>query len=613
MRILQDIVAETRHFTSAMRRPRFRQALAAEMRTFASGLPGILPWLPRFRETSTFTLLSALQAHAAKTPNGIALLVGDERVTFRELDARTSQYAHVLSRAGAKVGSRVVLLGSNSTEYVAWILAATRVGAVAALINTNLTAAPLAHAIRAAKTDIAVVQDQFASRLPAAFHSDNPLREVLVYGNREFEQRAASVPNSPFPPARVQANSDFVYIYTSGTTGLPKPSRVTHARTLLMGASMAHFFFRFRPHDRVYIALPLYHSSGLLLGIGGSLAGGVPAVIRESFSASNFWPDVRRYEATCILYIGELARYLLERPPLPNDRDHKVRVAVGNGMREDLWKAFRARFGIQEIREFYGATEAPGALANFADVPGSVGRIPLRRIGSFRLVKFDIESENHVRDGNGFCIPCDANEVGELLVRLGKKNEKSPLEAAVGFRGYTDEIATQKKILEDVFERGDRYYRTGDLLRVDEDDFWYFVDRIGDTFRFKGENVATTEVAAVIERCRDVRGATVFGLPLRGVDGQVGVAAIEATPEHFDWADFARVVNELPAYARPQFVRVTSALSTTGTLKVTKASLRAEGVDPRRVQDPIFFLRGGTYVKLDGSLYEDIMERRVRL
>ena len=327
----------------------------------------------------------------------------------------------------------------------------------------------------------------------------------------------------------------------------------------------------------------------------------------RSFSASAFWDDVHRYQATAILYIGELCRYLVNAAPQPNETPNPVRVAVGNGLRPDIWPRLQTRFGIERIREFYGATEAPGFIANIRGREGSVGRVPLGGAGFLRLAQFDVDRDEHVRDSRGFCVPSKVGQPGELLIRL-----PSVSTGGLSYRGYTDEKATEKKIMRDVFRKGDQYFRSGDLLRRDEDGFYYFVDRIGDTFRWKGENVSTAEVADVITRDDAIDEATVVGIHVPNMDGQAGLVAV-VPANGFDPEHFGRTVAELPAYAQPRFVRVMGGLAKTGTFKIQKNEMRNDGVDPAAVEDPLFVRTDGGYEPLTPERWSEVKEGRLKL
>jgi fatty-acyl-CoA synthase len=333
-----------------------------------------------------------------------------------------------------------------------------------------------------------------------------------------------------------------------------------------------------------------------------------PMAMRESFSAKNFFPDVQRYRATAMIYIGELCRYLLNMEPSEAERNNPLRVAVGNGLRADVWEPFQKRFQIDEIREFYSATEAPGVIFNLTGKVGSLGHVPFRRLGRLKLARYDIAQDELVRGPDGMCVECEPGEDGELLIKL----EAKPRSALGEFRGYTDPEATKKKILENVFEKGDRYFRSGDLMRFDDNDYFYFVDRIGDTYRWKGENVSTAEVAEVLSAAAGVREATVSGVHVPGMEGQAGLAAVVCEGD-FDPGGFWRAAQELPSYAQPRFVRVLPSLQTTGTFKIQKTKLRQDGVDPTRLGDAVYLRQDGGYVPLTPDLWKDVVEGRARL
>ncbi len=592
-----------------MQRPSWRDAVRAELRTLLPALKHTVPAIVRTaREDADASLIKLALENAARDPYGLAIEMGTERFTWRDVDDQTSRVAHVLADAGVRQGDVVALLGANSPLYIVLVLGISRIGATAALINSNLEGQPLSHAITSANAKVLVTQGRYLDRVRARDDLRDRLDHVLVYDGGDLEERMASSSSTPFPRAKVGTGTDFVYIYTSGTTGLPKPCRVTHARTVIAGNSFGHLFFGFRPGDKLYCVLPLYHSNGLMLATGSCIVTGTPLALRESFSASQFWTDVQRYRATHMIYIGELCRYLVNTPPTEAEKNNTLRVAVGNGMRSDVWPEFVSRFGIGTVREFYGATEAPGLIVNLTGRVGSIGRVPLQGLGPMKLIRYDVDADAHVRDASGYCVQCRPHESGELVFRLAEK----PASAVSDFRGYTDPAATQKKVLTDVFEPGDRYYRSGDLLRMDDDGFFYFVDRIGDTFRWKGENVSTAEVADVLGSSPDIKECTVSSVLIPGMEGQAGLAAV-VCENGFDPATFWRAAQELPAYAQPRFVRVLEKLSTTGTFKIQKTQLRSEGVNPSVVTDPIFLRQDDGYVRLTPDVWAEVTEGRIRL
>ncbi len=581
----------------------WQQSVLAEARALPNAARGALPWLVRMFAGRTNSLLDMVLFHAKRDPHGLAIEMDDVRMSWQSLAEATSRVAHVLAGAGVRKGDVVVVLGLNSPFYVAAVLGVSRVGGTAALVNNHLEGRPLAHALKSSKARVAIVEDRLRERVDALPEVDELLPKRLTYGpGSELEKAMERVPWTSFKPVKVSRNDDFVYIYTSGTTGLPKPCRVSHSRVVMGGAAFASVMFEFQPGDKLYCALPLYHASALVLGAAACIASGTPLALRESFSARAFWSDVKRYRATAMLYIGELCRYLLAAEPSPDERGHAIRVAVGNGMRPDVWEPFQQRFGIEKIREFYAATEAPGFLLNLSGKVGAVGRVGLNGLGWLSIVKYDVDRDTHPRDANGFCIECGPDEAGELLVRLPQLVQFGALE----YRGYTDEEATQKKVLTDVFEKGDRFFRSGDLLRRDADGFYYFVDRIGDTYRCKGENVSTAEVADVLSRAEGVREVTVVGVNVPAIEGQFGLAGVVVDGE-FDAEAFTKVARELPSYAQPRFVRLLPELEKTGTFKVQKAALRKEGADPSRVRDRLYVWDPSGYLPMTEAMYEEII------
>jgi fatty-acyl-CoA synthase len=367
------------------------------------------------------------------------------------------------------------------------------------------------------------------------------------------------------------------------------------------------------PSDRMYNCLPMYHSVGGVVATGAMLVSGGSVVIREKFSATRFWDDIAANDCTVFQYIGELCRYLVNSPPHPLETAHRLRMSCGNGLRPDVWDEFRRRFQIPRNLEFYAATEANFSLYNCEDEPGSIGRIPpfLAHRFPVALVKFDIDTGEPVRGENGFCIRCGPDEIGEAISRIPDDTGKG----GRPFEGYTDRAASAKKVLRDVFAAGDAWFRSGDLMRKDARGFYYFVDRIGDTFRWKGENVSTTEVAEILAQVPGVAEAIVYGVKVESLDGRAGMVAI--TPgEGFDLAKLHEAaVQGMPGFAKPLFVRIQPEMETTGTFKYRKVDLVREGFNPGASGDPIYFNdpQSHAFVRLDAALYRRIESGEVRL
>jgi fatty-acyl-CoA synthase len=379
--------------------------------------------------------------------------------------------------------------------------------------------------------------------------------------------------------------------------------------------AMTHGFcgvMNVKPDDRMFDVLPMYHSNGGVLATGATLLGGGSVVIRDKFSAREFWDDCAKMECTLVFYIGELCRYLLHAPPSKNERTHKVRLFCGNGLRADVWPAFKARFNIPQILEWYAATEGNVAVFNWDGTPGAVGRIPwwLEKRFVVKIVRFDVEREEPVRGPDGLCIEAAPDEVGEVIGQI----VNDPSKPANRFEGYADPLATQKKILRNVVQKGDLWFRTGDLMKKDKDGYFYFVDRIGDTFRWKGENVSTIEVAQALTDYPGVEDAIAYGVEVPGQDGRAGMVAL-VTNDDFDLKGFERhVASRLPDYARPVFLRQSPAIDVTGTFKQRRLELQKEGFDIEKVKDKMFFRDPGTgaFLKLDKPLRARICEGRLR-
>jgi fatty-acyl-CoA synthase len=545
-----------------------------------------------------------------------------ESFSYRQLDARANRYARWARGRGLGKGDVVALMMMNRPEYLAIWLGFARAGAATALINTNLTGQSLAHCISAVKAKAAVVE----SRLMPAFATARPELEaglavychgVAATGDARIDIEVEALPDASLGPGErpsLTTGDAALFIYTSGTTGLPKAARITHGRVLriMLGFSGAAGA---RASDRMYNCLPMYHTNGGLLAPGMALAAGASCWIRERFSASAFWSDVIAQKCTTFIYIGEMCRFLVNTPPSAGDRAHEIRFCLGNGLRPDIFATFQQRFGIPRVIEFYGATEGNTALFNLDSHPGSVGRMPFWAAKRFpiKIVAYDVETNTQKHDGQGHCIECAADEAGELIAEI-LDDPKLP---AARFDGYADPAATKAKVLRDVFKPGDAWFRTGDLLQRDALGYYYFVDRIGDTYRWKGENVSTTEVAETIDGFAGVREAIVYGVAVSGHDGRAGMAALVVeNVATFDLNGLrVHLAERLPAYARPLFVRFRTDLEMTSTFKPKKTQLVAEGFDPARTAEPVFFDdRGaGAYRPVDAALLDGLEAGTVRL
>jgi fatty-acyl-CoA synthase len=573
-------------------------------------------WIRALSASSTIAenprlLSEVIEESAVTRPDAPALLSEVESLTYSELAGETNRYSRWALEHLAK-GDVVCLIMPNRPQYVAIWLGISRVGGIVALINANLTGASLAHAIAVATPKHVIVAAELEQTLRGAIP-----RSVLfkIWLDEPSGNKLARYSGEPLLPAErrpVSIHDTALLIYTSGTTGLPKAAKVTHHRILQWSLWFAGLG-DYQASDRMYNCLPMYHSVGGIVAIGSVLAAGGSVFIAEKFSASRFWPDVVGSECTLFQYVGELCRYLVNAPPSPGERGHRLRLCCGNGLRADIWTKFKHRFNIPQIIEFYAASEGTFSLFNIEDEPGAIGHVPPFLAPRFpaMIVRYDPEREQPYRDEGGRCIRCRINEVGEALGRIGRGGN-----AETRFDGYINAAETEQKILRNVFEPGDAWYRTGDLMRMDERGFIYFVDRIGDTFRWKGENVSTLQVAEALSSCRGVKDITVYGVSVPGADGRAGMAAIAVDESTFALQEFRSLGKErLPSYARPLFVRLCGAIDMTETFKPKKQALAREGFNPKATSEPIYVADAAAdaYVRLDEALYNNIQTGAFRL
>ncbi len=550
----------------------------------------------RFVPLGSWNAARLLERNADERPFGAALLFEDQRYGWRDVDERANQWAAFFAREGIARGDVVALMMDNRPDFLFAQMGLSKIHAVSALINTHLAGKPLVHAINVAKPRLALVGSEHLGQLGSV--QGELAADVIVHrdgsddvaGQRVVNDEVLACSTRRSDYGKANTPEPMCYIYTSGTTGLPKPAVITNQRYQMVITGFSRIAHEAEADDVVYVALPLYHGNGQWAGWGTCLHSGAALGLRRKFSASHFWDDVNRFGATRFVYIGEVCRYLLNQPSRAGERTHKLRIGVGNGLRPDIWEKFCDRFGVPLIREFYGATEGNAPLVNIDGRPGMVGTL---RAGQ-AIIRCDLSSGEPIRDAKGHCTRVDEGETGLLIGRIN---------AVAKFDGYVDAAATQKKILTDVLKRGDSWFNTGDLMTLHENGWVAFADRVGDTFRWKGENVSTNEVAEVLNGAPGVLESNVYGVSVPGQEGRVGMASL-TTNDAFDASSFARYVTEkLPSYQRPAFVRLLGEMRTTGTFKQVKVDYRNEGYDPSRVPDPLFYLDGERYVPIDAALH----------
>lgn len=573
--------------------------------------------IPHNRERTMPTVVEELARRQGSAP---ALLSDGQCLTYDGLASKQNQYARWALAQGMQKGDVVCLLMHNCPEYFAVWLGLTSVGVVTALLNTNLSGDGLLYCIQSVRPKHIIVARELAGKIcpigskwegnPAIWvygESDEPYRRIdLDVAGRSGRSLSGA------ERRKVTIEDRALCIYTSGTTGLPKAANLCHARALQWSYWFAGML-GIEPHDRMYNCLPMYHGVGGVMVPGAVIAGGGSVVIRDKFSASHFWADVAQWKCSIFQYIGELCRYLLHTTSPLDAPAHELRMICGNGMAPEVWREFKNKFSIPRIVEFYASTEGGVSLFNVEEECGSIGRVPpyLRHRFSPELVRCDVDTYELVRDSSGRCVRCAPNEIGEAI---GKVND-APTAIGTRFEGYTDEEASQKKLIRDVFEPGDVWVRTGDLMRKDSRGFFYFVDRIGDSYRWKGENVAASEVSAVLCAHTGIQHAIVFGTQIPGMDGRAGMAAV-VSEGALEWVTLREhLSSNLPSYARPIFIRLCKEMHVNGTFKYAKGDLMRQGYDPTMSTDPIYFdhPERKEFVRLDQQLLGQIQSGKIRI
>ncbi|EGD22292.1 long-chain-acyl-CoA synthetase [Rhodococcus hoagii] len=532
--------------------------MATEIPSLARGALG-LTRKPDARES----IGRVFQDLARRQPDRPFVRFDGASISYRRANERVNRYADVLVQQGVERGDVVGILMKNRPETLLLTLAAVKLGAVAGMLNHNQRGEVLAHSLSLLDSRVLVVGeecDEAISSLSGAPHADT----VLSAGKLD-ELAESADPSNPAVCEQIQAKERAFYIFTSGTTGMPKASLMSHFRWLKSMSGLGAMGVRLRRNDTLYCALPLYHNNALTVSLSSVLSSGATFAIARTFSASRFWDDAKRNGATAFVYIGEVCRYLLNQPERPSDRDNGIRLMVGNGLRPEIWTEFTERFGIDRVAEFYGASECNIAFVNALGVERTAGVCPLPHA----VVEYDQDTGRARRAQDGRLRRVRVGEVGLLL---SKVTDRAP------FDGYTDPEATESKLVRDAFKDGDCWFDTGDLVRDQGFMHVAFVDRLGDTFRWKGENVATTEVEGAMSAHPAIEQSVVYGVAVPGTDGKAGMAAVTLRDGHeLDGARLAaHLFDRLPSYAVPLFVRVVDSLETTSTFKSRKVELREE-------------------------------------
>lgn len=559
------------------------------------GSIGRLKLLLTTRPSDEISMIDKLQDHAANLPDNAALLFEDRRISWSELNAKANQMANYFRSRGVTYGDKIAVNMENRPELLFVVMGAQKLGAVAGMVNTGQTHEALAHSLKLIEPKLVVVGSECLGNMESvadiieAYHADKMLYVADTghagppAGYLDLMTEAEGQDTANITPDKVLTlGTPTYYIFTSGTTGLPKASITTHMKILRAGTQFGVNVMTLGPDDTYYCALPLYHSNALVVGFGSCLAGGATLALRRKFSASQFWEDCIKFEATAAIYIGELLRYLLAQPERESDRSHNVTRVLGNGLRPDIWMEFKNRFGIARIHEFYGASEGNSGFVNIFNFDKTVGWSP--GYGSdWDVVSYDVDEDLPIRGADEHLQKVEIDQTGLLIFKISEKNP---------FDGYTDAQASETKILRDVFEKGDAWFNTGDLVVLQKHGHIQFGDRIGDTFRWQGENVATTEVESVIMKWPEIEDAVVYGVTVPGRDGRCGMLYLTQKEEgKLDLNGLAAHMREnLPTYAVPRFIRIGQKVDVTGTFKFQKSKLKNAAYNVAEVDDPLHVL-----------------------
>ncbi|TDH16891.1 hypothetical protein EPR50_G00002710 [Perca flavescens] len=581
----------------------------------------LVKFVSRRRRRPSFFVLDRFLEQTAAHPDKPFIGFENEIYSYADTDQMSNKTADALqSHPGYKPGDTVALFMGNEPAFLFTWLALAKLGSPVALLNHNIRTKSLLHCFNCCEANVLIAASELKEAvkdvLPSLIekgvtvllmtkHCDTP-------GIENFSDKVDKASDTPLPRSlrsHITYKSPAVYIYTSGTTGLPKAAVVNQNRLLTAMAALSSNGVM--SSDVLYLNLPLYHTAGFFIGFIGSIEAGSTIILKRKFSASQFWDDCRKYNVTVVQYIGEVMRYLCSTPKRENDKDHKVRLAIGNGVRAEIWREFVNRFGDIQIREFYASTEGNVGFVNYAGKIGAIGRVNFfhQKLFPFTLIKYDTERDEPIRNANGFCVESPKGETGLLVSKI---TDIAP------FVGYAqNEEQTERKRLRNVLKKGDLYFNSGDLMRIDKDNFIYFQDRVGDTFRWKGENVATNEVSDILTISDCLKEANVYGVQVPGHEGRIGMAAVTVKEgAQFDGSRiYHHVVNYLPSYARPRFIRIQNAVEVTGTFKQMKVKLVEESFDPGRIQDPLYILddKEKSYVPLRSQVYSSIISGNIKL
>lgn len=577
----------------------------------------------KIKPSAKYTIADRLEAQAEKFGDAPFLVYQGKAFSYKDVNARANQFARAAQSRGLREGDVCAMAMENRPEFFFTWFGLTKIGVVVAFINTQVQGNVLEHAIKTADANVVIVGQECVERfiatpeladkslwLVADAETQSDVSSLPAWIDTSFDAEVAKQSGDgscALARGGTDAETPTLFIFTSGTTGLPKAAIYSHMRWLSSGDVMEQTV-GVTPQDVFYCCLPLYHGAAATSVTSTALAAGASIVVRRKFSVRNFWKDITENKITVCQYIGEICRYLLNNAENTGvkPKDHQLRCMLGAGLSETSWRRWIEYFGEMDVLEGWGSTEANTNLINLDNHIGSCGRVPDWNTTNFRLAKYDTETESHVKDADGNYVLCEVGEVGEGLGFI----INHPDFGGGRFEGYTDRAATETKILRDVFTKGDSFWSSGDLLRFDENGYFYFVDRIGDTYRWKSENVSSQEVASALAEYEGAELVNIYGVQVPEHEGRAGMAAIVMQPGcQFDPASFYALTEaKIPRYAAPQFIRVSKAADMTSTFKLRKVDLQKQGYDPVACDEPLFVRndKTGTYEEYSESALQAV-------
>lgn len=560
-----------------------------------------------------------IKQNAMERPDHPAIIYDDQVITYKQFDQISDRYACYFQNQGFRKGDVVAILLSNRPAFLYAVTGLSKLGVITALINSELRGEVLAKSINTVQARAIIIGHEFLSLykdLADRIRLYSPGRLLIETEDQDMEiqppyenlNRLLPGEDVVFTPEE-QINSDDVlaYLFTSGISGSRKCVPIRNQRFLAYGHVLGGYGYLHRDSIQ-YMVAPLHLNSGFGACFSGMAVTASTMVLRQRFSLKHFWDDVRKYRIDYFVGVGEMCRYLYNLPPREDDGETTLKTVMVNGMLGVLVEPFKNRFKLDHVVEIYGNTEGFGGTLNYEEKPGMCGNLNLEGIRIGEVVHCNFITEEILRDEDGWVIKCKPGETGLYLCEI---NEATP------FDGYiNDPEATAAKIIENVFQPGDKYFNTMDLMVLYENDDISFADRLGATYRWKGKTVSAHAVADVIIKFfGPIEDAYVYGVKVPGMEGRCGMAAITLIEgEKLDWKKFSDYIGRrMPEHARPLFIRLCKAGNESEYLTECREQLKSENYSPALINDPLYYFNPEKdgYYPLTPEIYELIQQGKI--